>query len=285
MKVNINDLAGYFSKTSVRIINVNRSIIPSGGKCFGVFTPPFSGLIFPLRGRAKMSFDGVTYEMAPGKVFHNGPNMALDKEVLGDSVWDFMVIHYQVDDHGKDVFPYGLSHYQLDSGHSTRINDMLHRLHHICITSGNLPTLRAKSLFLSILDEILTCASSRRNISDQELVEQAIEYMKSHYMEPITVSELAGQYGLNNKQFAYLFQKYAGMGSNEYLIELRMRRAKELLCSTASSVMEISACVGYVDPYHFSKLFKKRTGFSPSTLQSHFAKKKDRMISIEKASE
>ncbi|CUH96655.1 hypothetical protein P22_2745 [Propionispora sp. 2/2-37] len=110
----------------------------------------------------------------------------------------------------------------------------------------------------------MTCADIRHGEQGRELVEQAVEHMKNHYMEPLTVAKLAGQYGLNSRQFAYLFQKYTGMAPLEYLIELRMRRARELLCTTACSIAEISVCVGYSDPYYFSKLFKQRTGFCPS---------------------
>lgn len=267
MRVDINELAGYFSNINLSLINVVRRVVPPGGKCFGVFTPPYSGLIFPLHGRARMFFDSVPYVMTPGKVFHSGPNMTLDKEVLGRSEWDFMVIHYQVHDDNKDALFYASSHYQLDPGPSTRINNMLHRLYQLCNTPGNLNTLRAKSLFFNLLDEILTCATNQQSDTSKDLVQQSIEYIKLHYMHQITMPELAAQYGLNAKQFAYLFQKHMGMGPNEYLIDHRMRHAKELLCATTFSVAQVSACVGYSDPYYFSKLFKKRTGFCPSTLQ------------------
>ncbi|WP_378956486.1 helix-turn-helix domain-containing protein [Pelosinus sp. sgz500959] len=270
MKVDINELAGYFSTININLINMVRSVVPPGGKCFGVFTPPYSSFIFPLHGRARMFFDGIPYIMDPGKIFHSGPNMTLDKEVLGRFEWDFMVIHYRVDGDEKDGLSYGSSHYQLDPGQNTRINDMLHRLYHMCNTPGNLATLRAKSLFFSLLDEIFTCANHQRNDNNRDLIEQSIEYIKIHYMQPLTIPELAEQHGLNSKQFAYLFQKYMGIGPNEYLIDRRMRHAKELLCATTSSVAEISACVGYSDPYYFSKLFKKRTGFCPSALQRSF---------------
>lgn len=268
MNVDINELAHYYAKINISIIDVGRVVVPSGKRCFGGYTPPFSGVVFPLRGRARMFFNGVPYEMEYGKVFHAGPNMSLDKEVLSRSVWDFMVIHYQADVNEKDSFPYALAHFQLEPGYNTRINDLLHRLHSSCTTPGRLPELRAKSLFFSILDELVTSASQRRNQSGRDIVEQAIEYIKSHYMEPLTVPRLAGQYSLNSKQFAYLFQKHTGMGPNEYLIEHRVCRAKELLCTTTCSVAEISACVGYSDPYYFSKLFKKRTGFCPSMMQN-----------------
>lgn len=267
MKVDMNQLAGYFSNININLVDVVKIAVPPGSKCFGVFTPPYSGLIFPLQGKARMFFDGVPYVMEPGKIFHNGPNMTLDKEVLGGSEWEFMVIHYQVDEDKKTGISYASSHYQLSPGYNTRINTVLHRLYHISNTTGNLSTLRAKSLFFNLLDEILTCGTNQQNDTNHEIVEESIEYIKIHYMEPLTIPQLAEQYGLNSKQFAYLFQKYMGIGPNEYLIDHRMRHARNLLCTTTFSVAKISACVGYSDPYYFSKLFKKRTGFSPSTLQ------------------
>lgn len=272
MNVDINELAHYYAKVNINIIDVGRAVIPPGKSCFGVRTPPVSGLVFPMRGRARMFFNGVPYEMQYGKVFHAGPNMSLDKEVLGHSEWDFMVVHYQTDGKEQGLYPYDLAHFQLETGHNTRINDLLHQLHCSCTTPGSLPGLRTKSLFFCVLEEILTSAANRRNESGREVVEQAMSYITGHYMEPLTIPKLAAQYGLNSKQFAYLFQKHTGMGPNDYIIEHRVRRAKELLCTTACSVSEISACVGYADPYYFSKLFKKRTGFCPSTLQSYVEK-------------
>ncbi|WP_371377076.1 helix-turn-helix domain-containing protein [Sporomusa aerivorans] len=275
MQVDIHQLAGNFSRFKFQIIDVVRAVIPPGKKSFGVVTPPVSGLIFPLKGRARMLFDGVPYEMAPGKIFHCGPNMALDKEVVGRTEWNYMVIHYQVDDSARNEFPQAFSHYQLDSGCSTRVQDLLQRLYNACTMPGNMSALRSQSLFFSILDEILTCADIRCSQQDRELVEQAVMYMKNHYMEPLTVAKLAGQYGLNSRQFAYIFQKYAGTAPLEYLTELRLRHARELLCTTACSITEISACVGYSDPYYFSKLFKKHTGFCPSAykLSPQYTKK------------
>ncbi|EGO62852.1 AraC family transcriptional regulator [Acetonema longum] len=270
MQVDINQLAGNFSRISFQIIDVIKATVPPGKKCLDVFTPAVSGLIFPLQGRARMHFDGVAYEMSPGKIFHGGPNMPLNKEVVGDVEWSYMVVHYQVADSARKEFPQAFSHYQLDSGHSPRIRDLLHRLHHVCAKPGNLPALQAKSLFFGILDETLTSAGSRYNQQDRELVEQAIEYMKHHYREPLTIAAWAGQYGLNSKQFAYLFQKHTGIAPLDYLIDYRVRRARELLCATFRSIAEISTCVGYPDPYYFSKLFKKRTGFTPTTLREKF---------------
>ncbi|SFL53522.1 helix-turn-helix domain-containing protein [Pelosinus propionicus] len=272
MKVNIDDMADGFSRISFDIIDAGRFAIEPGRKCVATYTAAASGIIFPLRGKARMTFEGVTYEMEPGRFFHAGPKMTLDKEVLGESTWEFVLIHYKIPESEKCTFPYALSHYELNSGYSPRINDMLQRLCHTLRMPSNLQALRAKSLFLSFMDEVLTCSTNREKESGRSLVEQSIEYMDNHYMEQLTIPKLAGQYGLSSKQFAYLFQKHTKMSPNEYLISQRMKRAKELLCTTTCSVSEISDYVGYSDSYYFSKLFKKRTGASPSTLRNFFEK-------------
>lgn len=272
MKVDIDDMAECFSRISFEIVDACKFVIEPGKKRLATHTAPSSGIIFPLRGKARMTFDGVSYEMEPGRFFHAGPNMTLDKEVVGESKWEFVLVHYQIPDSEKYTFPYALSHYELDPGYSPRINDMLQRLCQTCTMPGSLKALRAKSLFFSVMDEVLTCSENRNKESGRALVEKAIEHMNSHYMEQLTIPKLAEQYGLGSKQFAYLFQKHVNMSPNEYLITQRVSRAKELLCTTVCSVSEISDWVGYSDPYYFSKLFKKRTGISPSMLRNLLGK-------------
>lgn len=272
MKVDIDEMADGFSRVSFDILDACKMVIEPGKKRLGTHTAPASGIVFPLRGRARMTFDGVTYEMEPGRFFHAGPRMKLDKEVVGDSKWEYVLVHYQISDSEKHRFPYALSHYELNPGYSPRINDMLHKLCQTSTIPGSLQALKAKSLFFNVMDEVLTCAGSRRDESGRGVVEQAMEYMNSHYMEQLTIPKMADQYGLGSKQFAYLFQKHAKMSPNEYLIFQRVSRAKELLCTTTCSVTEISDCVGYSDPYYFSKLFKKRTGISPSKMRIYFEK-------------
>jgi AraC-like DNA-binding protein len=272
MKADIDEMAEYFSQISFDILDAHRTVVEPGKKQLDTYTAPASGLVFPLRGRARMTFDGVTYEMEPGRVFHAGPRMTLDKEVVGDTEWEFILVHYQVSDSDKLVFPHASSHYELEPGYNPHISELLKKFHHTSTMAGSLQSLRAKSLFFTIIDEVLTCYGKRRNEDRRELVEQAMEYMNAHYMEPLTMPSLAELYGLSSKQLAYLFQKYAGMSPNAYLIEQRVNHARELLCTTACSVTEVSAYVGYSDPYYFSKLFKKRTGVCPSTLQRCFEK-------------
>jgi len=267
MKVDIHELVNYFSILKFRIVNARRGVIAPGGKCFGSTTPHFSGFVFPLHGRARMFFNQVPYEMEQGKLFHFGANMSLDKEVIGDEYWDYIVIQYELEANNSST-QYSLCHYEVEARFSPRLHELLLQMYLQCAIPKQFIMQKAKELFFNILNESLPNMSSPNHESARTLVNHAAHFMATHYMNPVTIPKLAEQYGLKTKQFTYLFRKHTGVSPNEYLIDYRIHRAHELLCRSKCSIAEVSACVGYSDPYYFSRLFKKRTGFPPSIVRN-----------------
>ena len=75
---------------------------------------------------------------------------------------------------------------------------------------------------------------------------------------------MAGRCGCSCTHLVRLFRKYFDTTPRQYLLELRMRRAKRLLADEKLSVKEISARVGYDNALNFSTGFRKRFGISPS---------------------
>nr|WP_285874008.1 helix-turn-helix transcriptional regulator [Halalkalibacter oceani] len=74
------------------------------------------------------------------------------------------------------------------------------------------------------------------------------------------------------KYFSYLFQKFAGAGPIDYLIQYRMNKAYELLMTGQFTIKNVAQSVGYADAYYFSRLFKKYKGVSPSRLSGQETK-------------
>ncbi|HET7615471.1 MAG TPA: response regulator [Bacillales bacterium] len=96
------------------------------------------------------------------------------------------------------------------------------------------------------------------------LLQEARTYLDEHYREAVTLEETAEHVRLSPYYFSKLFKEQNGATFIEYLTELRMNRAKELLRTTRLSLKEICFEAGYRNPNYFSRVFKKRTGFSPS---------------------
>lgn len=102
-----------------------------------------------------------------------------------------------------------------------------------------------------------------RTKNKQTLVNQAIYYMENNYSENITLELLAQKLYISTTQLSKIFREVSGLSPINYLINIRLKRAKELLIHSNLSIKEVAAKVGYDDPSYFSKLFKKRYGKAP----------------------
>ena len=69
---------------------------------------------------------------------------------------------------------------------------------------------------------------------------------------------------MSASHFSLVFSQETGQTFKEYLTELRIQKAKELLRSTPERATDIAYQVGYNDPHYFSAAFKKKTGLSPT---------------------
>lgn len=89
------------------------------------------------------------------------------------------------------------------------------------------------------------------------------EYLQENYEEKLTLEEITQHVGFSKYYGGRLFKQYMGMTIIEYLIKIRLDRAKELLTQGEYSIKQISYMVGYQDPNYFTWSFKKATGISP----------------------
>ncbi len=80
----------------------------------------------------------------------------------------------------------------------------------------------------------------------------------------VSAGRIARQLGIGYSYFRREFKKQTGFSPRQYQIEVRQRRAKELLRNTDLTVKEISERLGYHSPYHLSLDFSKRNGIAPS---------------------
>ena len=94
-------------------------------------------------------------------------------------------------------------------------------------------------------------------------IRQARKYMEEHYSEKIVLEDLAEIVGLNPVYFSVLFKKETGINVSAYLLNVRMEKAKELLCNTNETIAAIGDRVGYKDSRYFSQTFTKQVGVKP----------------------
>ncbi|MCM3701220.1 response regulator [Paenibacillus macerans] len=106
------------------------------------------------------------------------------------------------------------------------------------------------------------------NTQNNRIVESAKEYIEQNYSQKgLTIHEVAKKNHVSPNYLSYLFKKNTGYNLWEYVIKLRMEESKALILNTDLRRYEIAERVGYESPEHFSKIFKKYFGVSPSELK------------------
>lgn len=107
--------------------------------------------------------------------------------------------------------------------------------------------------------------SSRQEHQEEERrpVRLAKQYLMNHYTEAITLELVAAQVGFSSSYFSSVFKKEAGIGFADYLTQLRMEKAKDLLKNSKTNIKDICVEVGYSDLKHFTATFRKYTGLKP----------------------
>lgn len=115
----------------------------------------------------------------------------------------------------------------------------------------------------------LTCRDNRPNCQHTQLLRQAKEYIERCYADPnLSLIDVAARVNLSASHFSAVFSQETNQTFKEYLTEIRITRAKELLRMTALRSADIAYQVGYNDPHYFSSVFKKNTGLSPIEFRS-----------------
>ncbi len=101
------------------------------------------------------------------------------------------------------------------------------------------------------------------------VISEAKVYMSQHFTNPsLMLQDVAKEVGMSNSRFSTVFSQQTGQTFTEYLISLRLGKAKELLRTTGMKNAQVAQEAGYNDSHYFSYIFKKNTGMTPSEYRS-----------------
>jgi len=95
-------------------------------------------------------------------------------------------------------------------------------------------------------------------------VEKVIGLIRHRYWEHFSLSALARQVGMSKYRLSHRFHEVAGVGFRDYLLSVRLERAKAMLADGQTSITEVAQSVGFGDLPRFDKVFKRHTGLTPS---------------------
>ncbi len=125
-------------------------------------------------------------------------------------------------------------------------------------------------LFLSkLIEQNGVHSAGRKNENTQEFyVNKAIEYIEMNYSRKIKITDIAAYIGLDRSYLGAIFKEYTDKSLQQFLLEQRINKACRLMKNSELTISDISRSVGYDDPLHFSKMFKRIKRLSPKMFRS-----------------
>jgi two-component system response regulator YesN len=99
---------------------------------------------------------------------------------------------------------------------------------------------------------------------NEDVISIALQYIHAHCFLNVSLEKVAAVIYLNPIYFSQLFKQRMGIGYKDYVIQLRMERAKELLCDSSLRITDVAELVGYPDIRYFTQVFRKRYNVTPT---------------------
>ncbi|MFD0678352.1 MULTISPECIES: response regulator [unclassified Paenibacillus] len=116
---------------------------------------------------------------------------------------------------------------------------------------------------VQVIRRIIAFKLAHKIPKKKDIITEVKEYVSTHYNEPITLADLAARFFINPYYLSQYFKQKTGDTYVNFLTQIRIGKAKELLENTDLKVYEICQMVGYSDTQHFARLFEKLTGSKP----------------------
>jgi len=153
-------------------------------------------------------------------------------------------------------------------GVDNEITDLFDKMmNEIADKSHNFEVFSASILMqiFSIISRKLVSNNSIVHMNERDLlINSTVNFIHKNFANEIKVSTLANMACLSPNRYSDVFKKITGLSPKQYLISLRLQKAKELMTNTSLSIKQISSLVGITDQLYFSKLFKLYEKISPS---------------------
>lgn len=245
-------------------------------------------LIYVRKGELTIVADGMTYRVEQDRFCLLQPGTIHDIKASSTTETPFVHLDFFYSDNRDLSFPTKPGQLDLSAYvhlMQPRLND-LEDVHLPFLLEPRQPALYRKLLFRVIeswlspdpLDKLVAQAAGTellleivrdhaeeagRLTRSADTLQWVESYLSFHLAEPISVPDMAKRAHLSPSRFRDVFRMKYGMPPHQYLVQMRLSHAKELLSTTNFSLVQISEYCGFTDASHFSNAFKKAYGCSP----------------------
>jgi AraC-like DNA-binding protein len=224
-------------------------------------------IIYITQGKGIFETEGKSYTVLPGSVFFLLPGVKHRYKPALEIGWH----EYWVGFRGKNFFKLleggilSQDHVFSDVGLHDSIIATFNMIIDEVKTQAPLFQLKACAGVLSLLAEILTRNRRKDQANNyQRIVEKAKSLMEENVSGVINLPGISEQVGISTSRFNEIFKTYTSMTPYQYYMQLKIKKAADILEQKDLPIKEVAYSLGFEDQYYFSRFFKKKTGVAPS---------------------
>ena len=224
-------------------------------------------MIYTKEGNSLLTYNEATYRLNPHTLTFVHCNTSFKLELAQSTCWkaDLLMLN------GLSMASYYQTitsnhHYLFEPSPALNVSLLIHKLYDFFINTNPTNEFVISKLITDLLTNLILTKDINESSSPAipKYLTQIKEYMDLNYSIHINLDELAKLYHVSKYKIIRDFQMHYHSSPINYLIEQRMKEAKKLLLETDDNVCEIACKVGIDNMNHFTNLFKKNTGLTPS---------------------
>ena len=215
-----------------------------------------------LGGSAKYRINKKSFTVQKGDVLFFRKGTHYTAKVVSQEPWEHIVIAFRTDGELPDFLPDGATRVS----HSNRFGELFRQAYHTWSECSIGYKIQAKAVIHQLLFALI-----QENVSQiigtnsaLQALKAASDYVEQNYREKITVEELANLSGYSPSHFARVFTKVYNTSPIQYLNQIRIMHAKNLLRTGQYTMAQIAQECGFANVYYFSRCFKQLTGITPA---------------------
>ncbi len=228
---------------------------------------PFYSLEFVARGKGTVVLKDTEYDLFAGKVFSYGPGIA---HVITTEAEEPLV-KYFVDFIGNDALKM-LRKFGPAPGYVVQVAspEIILQIFENLIKNGQNDSPYSLLLCKAILEQLIfkiaetSIVENSRKSTAFYTYQSSREIIQKNFMKLRSLEQIADECHIDSAYLCRLFKRFDNRSPYQYLMRMKMNLAAQRLQLPNSSVKEIAFELGFNDPFHFSRVFKKIFGISPS---------------------
>lgn len=165
-----------------------------------------------------------------------------------------------------------LEEYFVENGYDDR--DTIRRVEEFTYSAEAVPAMdEVRERLVNLFDVVVITITDKLKRNSKGVVYDIKEYIDRNYSADTSLARLAGQFFISKEYLSKAFKNEFGCNLTDYVAELRMSKAKEMICTTRLTLKNIARAVGYDDIPYFYRVFRNCFGIPPGQLRDEKEKK------------